>query len=242
LDEQAPSIGHVLKEAVMRRGLPKRLIVDNGAAYRSGALIGICARLGIQLIFSRPYEPQSKGKLERWHRTVRAQFINELKLNNINDLKDLNERLHAWLEDIYHQQKHGGLDGLSPLQRFREDIVQTRRLGDLAKNIDEIFYHRIKRHINKTAALKYNGKQYEVAYQYASQSVYLVYDPYADAPKFIEDHDGQYLCDVTPLNKYNNLGRERQRPNQIESIEKQGSTSLVENALKRHNNKYTLEN
>ena len=76
----------------MRRGLPNRLIVDNGSAYKSSSLQEICARLEIRLIHCRPYEPEAKGKLERWHRTVRDQFINELNLSLIKNLEDINIR------------------------------------------------------------------------------------------------------------------------------------------------------
>lgn len=61
LGETALDIEGVLKQAVLKRGLPSRLIVDNGAAYRSNTLQGICARLGIHLIFCRPYRPEGKG-------------------------------------------------------------------------------------------------------------------------------------------------------------------------------------
>ena len=119
--------------------------------------------------------------------------------------------------------------------------MHTRRLGDLAKNIDEIFYARVKRRVNKTAVIQYDGKQYEVAYQYAKKNVSLVFDPYTKKPKFIEDNDGTYLCAVTPLDKHGNLNRERQRPHQIEPSTEPASASAVENALERHANKYKLE-
>ena len=67
--ETALDIEGVLKQAVLRRGLPRKLVVDNGAAYRAATLQGICARLDIRLIYCRPYAPEGKGKLERWHRT-----------------------------------------------------------------------------------------------------------------------------------------------------------------------------
>jgi transposase InsO family protein len=57
LNEKAISIEKVLKEAVMRRGLPNRFIVDNGPAYKSHTLQEVCARLDIRLIYCRPYEP-----------------------------------------------------------------------------------------------------------------------------------------------------------------------------------------
>ena len=65
----------VLKQAILRRGLPQRLYVDNGANYRSQHLALVCAKLGIALIHARPYRPQGKGKIERWFKTLRAQLL-----------------------------------------------------------------------------------------------------------------------------------------------------------------------
>ena len=59
--ETALDIEGVLKQAVLKRGLPKKLVIDNGAAYRAASLQGICARLEIRLIYCRPYAPQGKG-------------------------------------------------------------------------------------------------------------------------------------------------------------------------------------
>ena len=241
-DEQSVSIEYVLKEAVMRRGLPKRLIIDNGSAYRSESLTAICAKLGIHLIFCRPYEPEGKGKLERWHRTVRAQFINELNAKQITTIDDLNDRLHAWIHEVYHQRPHGGLNGMSPLERFRLDIPHTRRLGSLAKDIDEIFYHRIKRTVSKTGLIKYQGQSFEVAYQHTGEKVLLVFDPHTQEPKFIETLEGKYLGEVTALDQHNNLDRQRQRPTEIKADTTQTkSASHVENALKKHQRRYQLE-
>jgi transposase InsO family protein len=58
--ETALDIEYVLKQALLRRGLPKRLVIDNGAAYRAHSLQGICARLSIELIYCRPYAPEGK--------------------------------------------------------------------------------------------------------------------------------------------------------------------------------------
>jgi len=63
--ETALDIEAVLKQAVLKRGLPVKLVIDNGPAYRAKTLQGICARLGIHLVYCRPYRPEGKGKLER---------------------------------------------------------------------------------------------------------------------------------------------------------------------------------
>ena len=129
LGETALDIEGVLKQALLRRGVPVKFIVDNGAAYRAATLQGVCARLGIHLIFCRPYAPEGKGKLERWHRTFRDQFLSELDERLITSLDDLNARLWAWIEQVYHQTVHGGLAGLTPLARYQRDLPRIRSLG-----------------------------------------------------------------------------------------------------------------
>jgi transposase InsO family protein len=68
--EKALDIEGVLKQAVLKRGLPTKLVVDNGAAYRSKSLQGICARLGIHLIYCRPYAPEGKELISYYTSTV----------------------------------------------------------------------------------------------------------------------------------------------------------------------------
>ena len=91
--ETALDIEGVLKQAVLKRGLPKKLVIDNGPAYRAKTLQEVCLRLGIHLIYCRPYAPEGKGKLERWHRTFRDHFLSELDHSRLSDLSDLNARL-----------------------------------------------------------------------------------------------------------------------------------------------------
>ena len=87
LGETALDIEGVLKQAILKRGLPKKLVVDNGACYRSRTLQEICARLEIRLIYCRPYAPEGKGKLEKWHGRFRSCFLNELDLPNYETCK-----------------------------------------------------------------------------------------------------------------------------------------------------------
>src|SRR3989337_2829143 len=86
----------VFKQALLRRGLPQRLYVDDGANYRSQQLALVCARLGVALIPARPHQPQGKGKQERWFRTVRAQLLANLGEADTSTLDALNRKLWAW--------------------------------------------------------------------------------------------------------------------------------------------------
>ena len=98
LSENTQSFLIVFKQALLRRGIPHRLYVDNGANYRSQQLALVCAKLGVALIHARPYQPAGKGKIERWFRTLRAQLLNGLGPQDTANLDALNRRLWAWVE------------------------------------------------------------------------------------------------------------------------------------------------
>ena len=147
--ETALDIEGVHKQAVLKRGLPRKRVVDNGAAYRAAILQSICARLEIRLIDCRPYAPEGKGKLERWHRTFRDQFLGELDVSRLADLDDLNARLWAWIEGVDHPTPHGGLAGQTPLARYQQDLPNLRPLGQKAAQLDAIFHRRVQRQVRK---------------------------------------------------------------------------------------------
>ena len=212
LGETALDIEGVLKQSLLRRGIPIKLIVDNGAAYRATTLQGLCARLGIHLIFCRPYAPEGKGKLERWHRTLREQFLSELDERRIKDLDDLNARLWAWLEQVYHQAPHAGLAGLTPLARYQRDLPRIRSLGAKAAQLDELFLHRVARFVRKDGTVSYLGQRFEVPYELSGKTVRLVVDPHAQRVVGVEDATGTSLGAATPLDLLANIQRVRRKP------------------------------
>jgi len=192
--------------------VPVKLVVDNGAAYRATTLQGVCARLGIHLIFCRPYAPEGKGKLERWHRTFRDQFLSELDERRIADLADLNARLWAWIEQVYHQTVHGGLAGLTPLARYQRDLPRIRSLGAKATQLDALFLHRIARFVRKDATVSYLNQRFEVPYELSGKTVRLVVDPHAGRVVGVEDAAGVSLGAATPLDMLANIQRTRRKP------------------------------
>jgi transposase InsO family protein len=212
LGETALDVEGVLKQALLRRGVPLKLVVDNGAAYRAHTLQGICARLGIHLIFCRPYAPEGKGKLERWHRTCRDQFLGELDERHIGGLDDLNARLWAWLEQVYHRSEHAGLGGMTPLARYQRDLGRIRSLGTRAAQLDALFHHRIERFVRKDGTVSYLGRCFEVPYELAGKTVALVVDPHAQRVLGVESDDGRWLGQATPLDAIGNSRRARRKP------------------------------
>jgi transposase InsO family protein len=214
--ETALDIEGVLKQALLKRGVPLKLVVDNGAAYRAQTLQGICARLGIHLIHCRPYAPEGKGKLERWHRTCRDQFLGELDPRHINSLDDLNARLWAWLEVVYHRTPHAGLDGMTPLARYQQDLAKVRTLGTKAAQLDALFLHRVQRLVRKDGTVSYLGARFEVPFELAGKTVRLVVDPHAEAVVGVENAQGESIGLATPLDALANLDRQRRKPDPAE--------------------------
>lgn len=223
--EGAVDVESSLKQALLKRGVPKKIVVDNGSGYKTQSLKEITLRLGAHLIHCRPYAPEGKGKLERWHRTVRAQFLKEMDLSAVSSLADLNERLWAWIDQIYHQRSHAGIDGMSPLQRYQQDLPRIRPLGDRATQLDEIFYHRISRKVRKDGTVRYLSKSFEVPYELSGKQVRLVVDPHTQQAVSVEDEKGEYLGAAVLEDKRANLHRERHKP---ERYDEEAASSTIE--------------
>lgn len=153
----------------------------------------------------------AKGKLERWHRTCRDQFLAEIDERHIGGLEDLNARLWAWLEQVYHRTPHAGLAGLTPLARYQRDLGRIRTLGPRAAQLDALFHHRIARFVRKDATASYLGQRFELPYELAGKTVRLVVDPHAQRVVGVEDDDGRSLGQATPLDELGNARRARRK-------------------------------
>lgn len=176
LSESTAAFMPVLQQALLRRGLPKRLYVDNGAVYRSNHLSLVCAKLGITLIHARPYSPQGKGKQERWFRTVRMQLLPTLGAADLLSLDALNRRLWAWVESEYHMSPHKGLDGMTPLDRWMMAAHDVRLVGPEC-DLDEMFLFEQKRRVQRDRTVSLHGIVYEVDASLVGETVTLRFDP-----------------------------------------------------------------
>jgi transposase InsO family protein len=176
LSETVAAFLPALKQAILRRGIPKRLYVDNGSAFRSHHLALVCAKLGITLIHARPYQPAAKGKQERWFRTARMQLLPTLTAADLASLEALNRRLWAWVEGEYHRSPHHGLGGMTPLDRWAMAAQEIRLVGPDC-DLDELFLFEQKRVVQKDRTVSLHGVVYEVDASLVSETVTLRYDP-----------------------------------------------------------------
>jgi putative transposase len=176
-EESLPRLERVLKLAILRRGIPERLYVDNGKVYVSTQLAAACATLGIRPIHSTPYAPNTKGKIERFFGTVRSQFLPEVENAHRATLDDLNASFHAWLELVYHHAVHAETEQ-PPRDRFQQNLTQiTLREADPVL-LRQAFLWREKRTVTRTATLSLQGNRYSVDPLLAGQQVELRFDPF----------------------------------------------------------------
>lgn len=213
LSENTQSFLPVFKQALLRRGLPQRLYVDNGANYRSQQLALVCAKLGITLIHARPYQPAGKGKQERWFRTVRAQLLPRLTAEDTASLEALNRRLWSWVEGEYHQTPHRGLEeDRTPLEQWALSASQIR-MPDSSMNLDDVFLFEAKRRVQKDRTVSLNGTVFEVDALLVGETVTLRFDPTAPAARGIEVwHNNKFVGPAKPVDAYANCFVRRNRP------------------------------
>ena len=164
----------VFERAIRRRGLPKRVYVDNGSAFRSRHLALVCAKLGVTLIHARPFQPQAKGKLERWFRTTRTQLLPTLTDADTRDLEALNRRLWAWIEDEYHYAPHRGLAGATPIDRWAANAAHIQLP---TSDLSDVFLFEEKRKVQQDRTVSLHGVVYEVDAALVGETVTLRYDP-----------------------------------------------------------------
>jgi len=182
--ETISSLTIVLKEAFMCYGIPKRLYVDNGPSFSSDLLVRACAMAGISLTHSKPYDSPSRGKIERFFRTVRDRFLSGVQKGI--SLEEINEAFWLWLREDYHHKIHSGIEQ-RPVDRYNVSLEKAsiRRLSK--SELDEIFLLRHERVVNNDSTISFKGATYEVPTAYIRQKIEIRHP--------IDDPDDLYLYD-----------------------------------------------
>jgi putative transposase len=174
-EEALPRMERVLKVALLRRGVPQAVYVDNGQVYSSLQFNVACATLGIQRIQTAPYSPEAKGKQERFFETLRLQFLPEVEASNVTTLTELNVSLWAWLECIYHKHVHSETNQ-TPWARYSAGLDQVRHADP--ETVRRAFLWREKRKVRRDATLSLQGNRYQVDPHYAGRTLELRFDPF----------------------------------------------------------------
>ena len=168
--ENTQSLLLALKEAILTYGIPKVFYCDNGSVFSSGHLQLVCARLGIALVHSKPYDSPSRGKIERFWRTVRESFLAIMDRNKSYALDEFNHLFNNWVDGHYHRAFHHGI-GQPPLDRYLNDLKNTsiRRIDQ--NQLDRYFYQSHQRRVKNDSTISLGGNCFEVPPQYIGSKI-----------------------------------------------------------------------
>lgn len=168
----------LLVEALVRYPAPEVLYVDNGATYRGDVLTLALDRLGVRVVHAAPYDPEARGKMERFWRTLRQRLLDHDDAPRT--MHELNAALLAWVDADYHRRQHAGLLGDTPGRRFRAGLAALpgpRSLAELAAALEVPRTSKVR----KDATFSVDGTLYEVRGRHlAGKTVEVIVDPFTN--------------------------------------------------------------
>ena len=177
-EDNAINFQKTFKEGLKKYGIPKRIFLDNGKTYKNEQLSIICASCGIELIYTRPYSPESKAKIERWFHTMKETWMRGINWVDIKDLDELNDMLNDFINE-YNNKVHSSLknnDGnnISPKIRWFKDQERIKKIDN--NLIDEYFLHTAYPTIRSDSIAHIKSLEYEVPTKYIGKKVVVKYD------------------------------------------------------------------
>jgi transposase InsO family protein len=226
LNHRVPVLEDCFRKALLKFGKPDSIYVDNGKEYVSRWLRIGCARLGIKHITTKPYSPQSKGKIEKFNGFV-DEFMREATLANIASLSHLNQMYRAWLEEGYQHKEHAGIENQSPMSAFQKDAKRVVFPG--AKECYDAFLHEETRTVDKSGCFSLGGVIYEAGVVFRRKKIDVRFDPF-DLSVVEVWHGGAKQLDAKPIiiPEFTNTQQTKNTPTEI------GRSRLLDVYAKSH--------
>ena len=205
-EDNAINFQDTFKNGLKKYGIPKKIFLDNGKTYKNEQLSIICANCGIQLIYTRPYSPQSKAKIERWFHTMKETWMRGIDWNEITSLEQLNDMLNDFINK-YNNTIHSSLhnengDNISPKERWFYDEDKIRKIDN--NLIDEYFLHTAYPTIRSDAIAYVKKIEYEVPAKYIGKKIIIKYDFRDRTKAWIYNEQNVKQETITIVNKIEN--------------------------------------
>lgn len=193
-EENVDALVKALKAAFYKRGIPEQLYVDNGSIYACQEITLICARVGCILRHTAVRDAAAKGKIERFFRRVRDQFL--IRQLDLSSLESLNRQFFEWVENEYNATEHSAI-GMKPIDRFGLDLSRIRFLPPSEAN-DELFYAEAERKVKKDNTFSFRNVRYETPVDLRDREIQIRYERHAQGPVVIY-YKGQRMGLAKPL-------------------------------------------
>jgi transposase InsO family protein len=167
---------------------PDALYLDNGATYTGEVLSTFCARLDVGLLHAQAEDPQARGKMERFWRTLRDGMLNHI--GTPGSLHDVQVRLLAFLAQHYHVTPHASLMGKTPAEVYETARRDVRPIAD--EELGGALRVHGKRRVRTDGTLDIGGTTFETRAGFLAGRVVVVVRTLLDvtAMPWIE-HEGQ---------------------------------------------------
>lgn len=176
--DNAINFQNTFKNGLKKYGIPKRIFLDNGKTYKNEQLSIICASCGIELVYTKPYSPQSKAKIERWFHTMKETWMRGIDWNDVKDIDELNNLLNDFVTEYnnkIHSSLHDNEDNpISPKARWFRDQDKIKKIDN--NLIDEYFLHTAYPKIRSDSIAYIKKLEYEVPSKYIGKKIVVKYD------------------------------------------------------------------
>lgn len=230
-------IEDAFRQAIHKYAVPETVFFDNGKQYRNRWMNRACAKMGIRLLYAKPYSPESTGKVERFNRVVDS-FLSEAALEKPKTLDALNTLFWVWLEECYQYKPHSALaNNMSPETAYRSDSKALKYIEpDVLANA---FLHCEKRKVDKAGCISFEGRKYEVGVSFIGCKVEVIYDP-ADTSKLTIEYPGHTPWQARKLVIGERTGPRPKLPEHLAPM-KTETSRLLQSAAKKHGERRTRQ-
>jgi transposase InsO family protein len=161
-------------------GLPRQLLSDNHSSF-TGRLYGFevaferrLAEVGVELLNAAPAHPQTLGKLERFHRTLKEWLEDEGPAADLEHLQLLLDRFRSHYNE---ERPHQGIGNLTPVERYLPRSAPASRIGERlaeAESAPEYPPHSLLRKVWRNGVVSYDGLAITLGKRYAGAAVRIV--------------------------------------------------------------------
>lgn len=212
LDETAESLIHGLSQAFMKRGLPRALMTDNGAAMMAEETTSGLARLGVLHQTTLPYSPYQNAKQESFWGRVEGRLLAMLEGEASLTLDALNLATQAWVEQEYHRTRHSEISA-TPLEHYLAGPNVRRECPATTALTAAFRIEVIRRQRRSDGTVSLEGGRFEIPSRYRHlERVHLQYARWdLSLVDLVDPRTGSILCPVKPLDKSANANGQRRR-------------------------------
>jgi putative transposase len=208
--ETAEVLVHALSQAFHKRGLPRALLTDNGAAMLAAETTEGLERLGIVHHTTLPYSPEQNGKQESFWGQIEGRLLPMLEGESALDLDLLNTATQAWVEQEYHRKEHSEIKE-TPLARYLRG-PSVGREGPSSDALRRAFRTEVSRKQRRSdGTVTVEGVRFEVhaAYRTLLQLRLRVARWDLSSVDLVDPRTGAHLATLLPLDKTKNAERVR---------------------------------